>query len=326
MDLIGPLEAFTTARCEGGTNPPYEVMVVGLSGHRFTAESGVILCPHTTLASAPKLDTILVPGGEGLRQPEINKTVAKWIGERAPETRRIVSICTGIYALAQTGLLDGRRVTTHWRFAAHLARQFPHLKVEPNAIFLKDGKFYTSAGVTAGIDLALALIEEDLGPAAALAVARELVVYLKRSGGQEQYSEPLRFQTQANDRLTELASWIANNPHRDLSIPVLAQRACLSPRHFVRRFKNTFGQSPGVFVQDHRLDEARRRLAAANVSIESIASSVGFNSADAFRRAFRHRFRVTPGRYRRQFHGAGRESISQADFSRRKKRTTRLKA
>ena len=108
MDLIGPLEAFTTARCEGGTNPPYEVMVVGLSGHRFTAESGVILCPHTTLASAPKLDTILVPGGEGLRQPEINKTVAKWIGERAPETRRIVSICTGIYALAQTGLLDGQ--------------------------------------------------------------------------------------------------------------------------------------------------------------------------------------------------------------------------
>jgi transcriptional regulator GlxA family with amidase domain len=307
LDLIGPAEAFGTAQSEGANQSPksaYDVVVIGLSCRRFVAESGVVFHPHTTLQTAPKLDTIIIPGGRGLRRPNTNLAVATWIKTRAPQTRRIVSVCTGIYGLAASGLLAGRRVTTHWRFAADVARRFPHLRVEANAIFLKDGNFYTSAGATAGIDLALALIEEDLGPAVALTVARELVVYLKRSGGQEQYSEPLRFQTQAQDRLTELASWIANNPNRDLSVVALARRACLSPRHFVRRFKNAFGQPPGVFVQDHRLDEARRRLAAANLSIDAIATSVGFKSADAFRRAFRHRFRVTPGRYRRRF-GAG---------------------
>ena len=203
--------------------------------------------------------------------------------------------------MAASGLLDGRRVTTHWRFAADVTRRFPNLRVEPNALFIRDGNFYTSAGVTAGIDLALALIEEDLGRKAALRVARDLVVYLKRPGGQDQYSEPLRFQTMATDRLAELASWIATNPQRDLSIPVLANRACLSPRHFVRRFKAAFGQSPGAFVQDRRLDEARRRLSAENLSIDAIAASVGFQSADAFRRAFRHRFRITPGRISAKF-------------------------
>jgi len=188
---------------------------------------------------------------------------------------------------------------------------------------LKDGKFYTSAGVTAGIDLALALIEEDLGPAVALTVARELVVYLKRPGGQEQYSEPLQFQTQANDRLTGLASWIAINPHRDLSVASLARRACLSPRHFVRRFKNTFGQPPGLFVQDYRLNEARRRLVAANLSIDAIATSVGFKSADAFRRAFQHRFRVTPGRYRHQFGASDGEQGNRTVSPKSKKRKQR---
>ena len=307
LDLVGPAEAFATARAEeanGSSTNAYQVMVIGLSSRPFVAESGVVFHPHTTLQSAPKLDTIIIPGGRGLRRPEVNRAVAMWLKTRARQTRRIVSVCTGIYGLAASGLLDGRRVTTHWRFAVDAARRFPQLRVEPNAIFLKDGKFYTSAGVTAGIDLALALIEEDLGSAVALTVARELVVYLKRPGGQEQYSEPLQFQTEATDRLTELASWITNNPNRDLSVRELARRACLSPRHFARRFKSAFGQPPGLFVQDHRLNEARRRLVAANLSIDAVAASVGFKSADAFRRAFQHRFRVTPGRYRHRF-GAG---------------------
>ena len=326
LDLIGPAEAFATAQNEEAnrsSKDAYEVIVIGLSRRRFAAESGVAFHPHTSLQAAPKLDTIIIPGGRGLRRPDVNLTVANWIKTRAPQTRRIVSVCTGIYGLAASGLLDGRRVTTHWRFAADVARRFPQLAVEPNAIFLKDGKFYTSAGVTAGIDLALALIEEDLGPAVALAVARDLVVYLKRSGGQAQYSEPLQFQTQANDRLTELASWITNNPNRDLSVAALARRACLSPRHFVRRFKNAFGQSPGLFVQDHRLDEARRRLAAANLSIDAIATSVGFKSADAFRRAFQHRFRVTPGRYRRRFGAGDGEQVNRTASSQAKKRKQR---
>ena len=304
LDLVGPAEAFASALAHdasGNQGSAYEVVILGLTNSHFVAESGIVFQPRTTLRAAPRLDTIIIPGGAGLRRAETNRAVARWIEDRAGKTRRVVSICTGIYALAASGLLDGRRVTTHWRFAADVTRRFPNLRVEPNALFIRDGNFYTSAGVTAGIDLTLALIEEDLGRKAALRVARDLVVYLKRPGGQDQYSEPLRFQTMATDRLAELASWIATNPQCDLSIPILANRACLSQRHFVRRFKAAFGQSPGAFVQDRRLDEARRRLSAENLSIDAIAASVGFQSADAFRRAFRHRFRITPGRYRRNF-------------------------
>ena len=304
LDLVGPAEAFASAHsidAKGNPVAAYEVVVLGLTNSPFIAESGIVFKPRTTLRVAPRLDTIIIPGGAGLRRADTNRAVARWIEGRAKKTRRIVSICTGIYALAVSGLLDGRRVTTHWRFAADVARRFPSLQVQPNALFIRDGNFFTSAGVTAGIDLALALIEEDLGRKAALRVARDLVVYLKRPGGQDQYSEPLRFQTMATDRLAELASWIATNPQRDLSITVLADRACLSPRHFIRRFKATFGQSPGAFVQDRRLDEARRRLTAENISIDAIAASVGFQSTDAFRRAFRHRFRITPTRYRKNF-------------------------
>jgi transcriptional regulator GlxA family with amidase domain len=304
LDLVGPAEAFASAQANDARGNPgsaYEVVVLGLTNSQFVAESGIVFQPRTTLRAAPRLDTIIIPGGAGLRRADTNRAVARWIEDRAGKTRRVVSICTGIYALAASGLLDGRRVTTHWRFAADVTRRFPNVRVQPNALFIRDGNFYTSAGVTAGIDLALALIEEDLGRKAALRVARDLVVYLKRPGGQDQYSEPLRFQTMATDRLAELASWIATNPQCDLSITVLADRACLSPRHFVRRFKAAFGQSPGAFVQDRRLDEARRRLSAENLSIDAIAGSVGFQSADAFRRAFRHRFRITPGRYRRNF-------------------------
>lgn len=304
LDLVGPAEAFTTAavgQANGKSQSGYEVLVLGLTRRSFTAESGIAFHPHTTLQAAPKLDTLIIPGGQGLRRPRINQAIAKWVKRRASQTRRIVSVCTGIYGLAPTGLLDGRRVTTHWRFVTDIAARFPKLKVEPNALFLKDGAFYTSAGVTAGIDLALALIEEDYGRKIALSVARDLVVYLKRAGGQEQYSEPLQFQSQSTDRLADLATWIANNPGRDLSIETLAHRACLSPRHFVRRFKDAFGQPPGIFVQTLRLDEARRRLCSGNTSVDRVADSVGFKSTDAFRRAFVHRFRITPSRYQRSF-------------------------
>ena len=204
-------------------------------------------------------------------------------------------------ALAATGLLDGRRVTTHWRFAQDVAKRFPNLRMDPNALFVKEGQFYTSAGVTAGIDLALALIEEDFGAKLALSVAREMVVYLKRSGGQEQYSEPLRFQTDSNDRFAELVAWMMNNPTAEMSVESLARRASLSPRQFFRRFKDQFRSSPAMFVETLRLNEARRRLSAGETSIESVAESVGYNDADSFRRAFSRKFRVTPSKFRRNF-------------------------
>ena len=299
LDIVGPMEAF--AAVAEGDGRGYEVLILGLTDRPFTSESGLDLRPHRTVRDAPPLDTLIIPGGSGLRRPETNAGVAAWVAGQAGRIRRIASVCTGIYGLAPTGLLDGRRVTTHWRFARDLGRRFPRLRIDPDALYLKDGPFYTSAGITAGIDLALALIEEDHGPRMALAVARELVVYLKRPGGQEQFSEPLRFQLDSTDRFADLVAWMAGHLRHDLSVEALAERACLCPRHFSRRFKSAFGSTPAAFVEDLRLNEARRRLAAADQTIGGVAASVGFKSADSFRRAFERRFGVAPGAYRSRF-------------------------
>lgn len=304
LDLVGPADAFASAVTTDGAGKKqacYEIVVIGLTHRPFTAESGVVFTPKAALSGAPPLDTLIVPGGSGLRDEEINETVAVWINSRAKHIRRIASVCTGIYGLAPTGLLDGRRVTTHWRFADDVARTFPELEVESDALFLKDGRFYTSAGITAGIDLSLALIEEDHGPTVALSVARELVVYLVRNGGQEQYSEPLQFQTESASPLADLAAWISSHLQADLSVECLAERAHVSPRHFSRRFKSSFGTAPGTFVENLRLDEARRRLTAMNSSIDRVSASVGFRSPDVFRRAFERRFGIAPSTYRSRF-------------------------
>jgi len=304
MDMTAAAAAFTCAQIqEGGRGPKrcYEVVVIGLSNKLFTATSGLIFQPHKTFKNAPPLDTLIIPGGLALLKPQIGKPVAAFVKARAGRTRRIVSICSGIYGLAMTGLLAGRRVATHWRYAQDVARRFPGLEVDDNAIFLKDGPFYTSAGATAGIDLTLSLIEEDFGARVALAVARELVVYLKRPGGQEQYSEPLQFQTQSISRLSELATWMLSHMHEDLSAETLAAKACLCPRHFARRFKLEFGTTPADFVERLRLDEARRRLSNGDNRVEHVGISVGFRSAEAFRRAFERRLGVNPSDYRRRF-------------------------
>src|ERR1700726_1998633 len=304
IDLAGPAEAFAVAaskESENGAGPCYEILTIACSSKPFLAESGVVFKPQKTFKTAPALDTIIVPGGSGLRNPAIGKPISAFIKARAPSTRRIASVCTGIYGLAPTGLLSKHKVTTHWRHAPDVARRFPDLQVNDNAIFIKDGSFYTSAGATAGIDLALALIEEDYGSRVSLAVARELVVYLKRSGGQEQYSEPLQFQTESVSRFSELTTWIMGHLNDDLSVESLAGRACFCPKNFSRRFKTEFGTSPADFVERLRLDEARRRLSSGDNSIENVGMSVGFKSADAFRRAFERRLGVNPADYRRRF-------------------------
>jgi transcriptional regulator GlxA family with amidase domain len=304
LDIIGPSDAFTIAELEsenGKRRPCYEVTIIGITNKPFCAESGVAFQPHTTLTRAPTLDTLIIPGGRGARIGKSGNLIAKWVSRRAKRIRRIASVCTGVYALAPTGLLDGRRVTTHWRFADDVARRFPKLRVDHDALFLKDGPFYTAGGITASVDLALSLIEEDYGPRVALAVARELVVFLKRSGGQKQYSEPLEFQINSTDRFADLASWMVEHMRGDLSLAALAKRVFLSPRHFVRRFKQTFGGTPAAFVENLRLDEARRRLSERTQTIENVASSVGFQSDDVFRRAFQRRFGVKPSSYRNRF-------------------------
>lgn len=305
LDIVGPADAFSIALIEdedGRLQPCYEVLLVGLTRKVFRAESGLLFQPHTTLREAPPLDTLIVPGGKGSREERINKPIREWIARHAKRIRRIASVCTGVYAVAPSGLLDGRKVTTHWRFAADVARRFPTLQVDHDALFLKDGPFYTSGGITASIDLALGLIEEDYGARVALSVARELVVFLKRAGGQKQYSEPLEFQINATDRFTDLAAWMLAHIKSDLSLETLARRASVSPRHLARRFKQTFGRTPAALVESLRLDEGRRRLAERTQTVENVAASVGFNSDDAFRRAFERRFGVTPSSYRAAFH------------------------
>lgn len=303
LDLVGPMDAFTAAVTMHAQRsvPHYETLTIGIDREALRAESGLQLLPHCTLASAPPLDTVIIPGGRGLREPNVNKAIASWLLKRWRGIRRVASVCTGIYGLAPTGLIDGRRVTTHWAFAAAVARQFPRLRLEPDALYLQDGKFFTSAGITAGIDMTLAMIEADCGASVSLAVARELVVYLKRSGGQEQYSQPLRFQSDSADRFGDLVAWVDANLHRRLRIDDMAGRVHVGPRHFSRQFKDTFGITPASFVERRRLDEARKRLTDSRRSVKAISSSVGFRSADGFRRAFERRFGVAPRQYRERF-------------------------
>ncbi len=299
LDLVGTLEAFAAAEVEGVKY--YRTRIVGITSQPFTAESGVVFRSHLTFADDLEADTLIIPGGVGLRAEKTNRRVVSWISEHAPRIRRVCSVCTGIYGLAPTGLLDGRTVVTHWRWAPDVARRFPRLTVDSDALFRMDGKYYTAAGVTAGIDLALSLIEEDFGNRLALDVARELVVFLKRPGGQAQFSEPLQFQNESAGAFEDLVGWMRGHLKADLTVESLAKRSSLCPRHFGRRFKKVFRETPAVFVEDLRLNEARRRLGDSRAAIKSIAASVGFRSADAFRHAFQRRFKISPTHYRHSF-------------------------
>lgn len=314
LDLAGPLEVFSAAaelereRAGPRRRAIYETVVLGPDGAPCRAESALTVLPDRPLADAPPLDTVIVPGGRGVRDPATLRLLALWLRRLGPRLRRIASVCTGAYALAEAGLLDGCTVTTHWRHADALAARYPQLTIDPDAIFLRSGRIYTSAGISAGIDLALALVAEDHGPALALAVARELVVHVKRDGGQRQYSAPLAFQTQAGDRLGELAAWTLRHLGEDLSVERLAQRCNLSRRQLSRRFHETFGVAPAQYVERLRVDEARQRLSESRAPIERIAAALGFRSTDVFRRAFERQVGVAPAHYRARF-GAGLSAI-----------------
>jgi transcriptional regulator GlxA family with amidase domain len=301
--LVGPADTFAAAGLDGGYGnriPCYQICTIGLTPEPFCAESGVIFKPEEALQTAPDLDTVVVPGGEGLRRAAINEKISNWILAGANRSRRIAAICTGIYGLAPTGLLDGREVTTHWRFASDVARRFPKLRVDHRRPLVKDGPFYTSSGLSAAIDLSLALIEEDYGRPVALAAAQELVTSLNRNGEKE-FSRPLQFDSQPTDRFAELVAWIVRNLHEDLSVNALARRACMSPSHFNRAFKSVFGSPPTEFVENLRLNEAKRRLSVPKRTLDTIAASVGFADADAFRRAFERRRAAKPRGHVRAF-------------------------
>lgn len=311
LDLVGPMEAFGSARVKssrGAWEPCYRVSIAALGERTFRSEFGLTFTADRSLANVYEADTVLVPGGSGLRLSNAAQKLSAWILKRWGSIRRIATICTGIYGIAPSGLLNGRTVATHWKHTGDLARRFPKLRVDASSLYVKDGKFWTAAGVTAGIDLSLALIEEDFGPGVALSVARELVVYMKRPGGQEQYSEPLQFQLESRSRFADLVPWMMGHLDADLSVEALAERISLCPRQFSRRFKQEFRTSPAAFVRRLRLDEARQRLSAPDCTVDGVARSVGFRDADNFRRAFERCFGIAPSAYRGRFTAKARSA------------------
>ncbi|MEU5217537.1 DJ-1/PfpI family protein [Streptomyces sp. NPDC020807] len=303
LDVTGPFEVFAGAARAAGDPAAYPLRTASLDGGPVRTQSGLRLLPDTTLAEAVAdgpPHTLLVPGGEGTRAPE--PALIAWLRDHAPHAERLVSVCTGALLLAEAGLLDGHRVTTHWLACDHLARRHPAVRVEPEPIFVRDGRLSTSAGVTAGIDLALALVEEDLGRDVALTVARHLVVFLRRPGNQAQFSAQLSAQTARREPLRDLQQLITEHPAADLSVEALAARAGLSPRHFARAFQAETGTTPGRYVDRVRLEHARRLLEESTRGVEEVARASGYGTPEAMRRAFVKALATTPAEYRRRFH------------------------
>ncbi|WP_336489188.1 GlxA family transcriptional regulator [Methylobacterium nigriterrae] len=310
LDVAGPLQVFATANDlagRGGTRP-YETRVVAEAGIGVTASAGLGLGAEPLTAPDAPLDTLLVPGGPGIDAAARASVLRDWVRRRAASARRVVSVCTGAFLLAETGLLDGRRAVTHWTRCAALAERYPAVTVEADPIFVRDGPVWTSAGVTAGIDLALALVEEDLGRAAALAVARHLVVFLKRPGGQAQFSTALALQEprgpaedRPEDRFARLNAWITDHLAGDLSVPALAAEAGLSLRSFSRHYRTSTGLTPAEAVERLRVEAARRFLCDTRLPLKRIAARCGFGSEETMRRSFLRLLGVTPQDYRARF-------------------------
>jgi transcriptional regulator GlxA family with amidase domain len=301
VDATGPAEAFAQTKIDLGKQSLghcYRVLILGVGSGACVTECGIEINPHLNLEEAPPLDTLLVCGSCQTADSKRSRTLGTWLKHRSPLTRRLVGIGTGVHELAATGLLDGRRVAVHWRLANDLAVRFPNVWGNPNALFIKDGPFYSCAGGASAIDLSLSLIEEDFGRQIALNRARELVLHFKRSGEQEQYSEALRFQVQSSHRLADLPTWILAHLSDDLSVDALAQRVAMSRRNFTRLFHESFGKTPAQFVAEARITEAQKRLLIPRNSIESIAESLGFRSADVFSVAFERHTGIRPRTYR----------------------------
>lgn len=309
LDLVGPAEVFALASALSpatrGSRRLYEVVVIGLDAAPARAHSGVLLTPQATLTNPPPLDTIFIPGGRGLREPGTLAIVANWLRKRRRSFRRIVSVCTGAWALAEAGMLDGGSATTHWNHSSELARCYPSVRVEADAIYVREGNIYTSAGITAGVDLALALVREDHGAPLALAVARHLVVNLVRAGGQRQFSRRDVFPEGNDPVLADLTRWMHDHLGEDLSNTRLAERCHMSTRQLTRRFIAAYRMPPATYVEQLRTDEACQLLLAGDASMEQIARAVGYRGADVFRRAFERQMGIPPLRYRTQFATSG---------------------
>ena len=310
LDVAGPFQVFVRAaelfvHEHPGHQPPYDVILASTSSRKTVSTNcGLVLTGTETFHSLRgPIDTLLIAGGSGLDQAARDQELLIWLRKAAQRVRRIGSICTGAFLLAAAGLLDGKRATTHWKFAAELAKRFEQTNIDPDPIYIRDGNTYTTAGVTAGMDLALALVEEDLGAPLALNVARELVLYLRRAGGQSQFSTALSLQTSDRKQIEEIRSWVVDHLELDLPVEKLAARAGMSPRNFARIFLKDTGTTPARFVERLRVEAARRRLEESRDKLEKIAHDCGFGSITTLRRSFLRALHVPPADYRNRFTG-----------------------
>ncbi|MFM0522723.1 helix-turn-helix domain-containing protein [Caballeronia jiangsuensis] len=307
LDVAGPLQVFASANdlaVAAGLPPPYRPRVVSRSG-TVKASAGLGLVGDVLPDANEACDTLIVAGGWGVHRAVHDRELVDWVRARSTHARRTASVCTGAFLLAAAGLLNERRAVTHWTRCAELATRFPSVHVEPDPIFIRDGDVWTSAGVTAGIDLSLALVEDDLGRALALDVARQLVVFLKRPGGQAQFSAALSLQ-KSGERFGELHAWIAENLAADLSVGVLAARVGMSERSFVRHYRAQTGTTPARSIEHMRLEAARRLLGDTALPVKRVAARCGFGTEETMRRGFLRSLGVSPQAYRERFTGHDR--------------------
>ena len=332
LDIAGPAEVLSQAsrlhavergaHAESSIPPLYDVhlFIAGTgagigagSGGGPNTSAGFLLGSTVTeraLLTGPAFDTLIVAGGEGARRRAGDPSLQRTVRHVAAGARRVAGVCTGAFILAAAGLLNGRTVTTHWRWCADLARRHPGLRVDPDPIYVRDGNVWTSAGITAGMDLTLALVEEDHGHALALAVARELVLYLRRPGDQKQFSTVLSAQTGPGTRLGGLLAWMAGNLDQPLPVEALAARACLSPRQFARVFHEETGTTPARLVERLRVEAARRRLETGRAGLAAVAAACGFQTEETMRRCFLRQVGASPGEYRNRFRHAGTTPVT----------------
>jgi len=303
LDVTGPLQVFASTNAlveDSGGTAPYVLRVVAPGGKGVTASAGLGLSAEALPPREVALDTLIIAGGPGVDAAAQDPALLDWVRARSRQARRVASVCTGAFLLAASGVLDGKQAVTHWSYCAELARRFPAVRVEPDPIYVRDGTIWTSAGVTAGIDLALALVQEDLGRTAALAVARYLVVFLKRPGGQAQFSAALALQA-ADDKFGALHEWINAHLTDDLSLAALAHHAGMSERSFSRHYAAATGLTPLRAIERLRVEAARRLLSESRLPVKRIARRCGFGSEETMRRSFQRLLAATPQEYRARF-------------------------
>ncbi|WP_305987649.1 GlxA family transcriptional regulator [Roseibium sp. MMSF_3544] len=304
LDLAGPLQVFNDAIDHSVQEPAYRTALVSVDGAEVITDTPLSLRSQSAADWREAIDTLIVVGGKGAQAASRSSIVLNTLKELAGRSNRIASICTGAFLLGAAGLLDGRRAVTHWRYCCDLARDNPEARVDTNPIFIRDGHIWTSAGVTAGIDLALALVQEDLGREASLALARDLVVFAVRPGGQDQFSTTLHSQvSDQSSRFDELHAWLQQNLQEDLRVEVLSDRVGMSPRNFARQYQLSTGSTPAKAVELMRVEAARRYLEETDLTITRIAETCGFRSDERMRKSFIRALGVPPHDYRRQFQG-----------------------